>query len=1161
MTQKVQVTALVQPPRRPEDFEPLIPSSNASNSSSALATGLGFVELKFPWEGSPSLTVPAPVVEFPAALLLSPATSPNNETTHRTLVSSLVERCVAPALRDLLEGRNSTLFVIGASAAVKDVLMIGSPESCGLLPASLKLLLSDDGLLRLRHGESFLAEVSYVAVTANSCFDLVDPANRQAHVVFCDEPLVAAHEGDPVPTVPAAAVRGAATLRGETLDDALQALDIGLDSLAALNERRQATAASSASSSSSSGAMLPSPPLLEHSATVVFSLELDTKDAHAVFQIVTLGDDARLVEWLVKAAVIAEIHGGGDEISAEFAEHAKSLQHNAITILAPLLSNGNCKFSCIVAIGQDKEQLESVVQLSSLSQHLAGIATTPLVNYSNDDDRKGRSDDAPLPAGWEKQTTADGKTYFVDHVNKITTWADPRLHSPPSLSSPPPKHCDDPNREVILGDAGQFVNYRERQRSVNPLSEVAECAIVVVDIDDRARVIVPSKDLPLSDRSNIKDKNSDESDSERGALAQSDLTTLEKEGSSPHPPPASHGGEDVFGEQRDPLMDENIAAASRVANIVLANSNRSIPAAAAVLPKPSSDDDEIESLVNEFHHMFSEAAKCKTKCIRVERELHALKLVHEQTKESLMAKSHECEQLAAQLQQQQRSSSTTSSNAGDGFGGGKSARSPEMIVIKQLRQRLDAAESRVAELESSVANGGQTAPAPSSKPPQQHQNSTVPALHRLVANVSQEVRQLQSALPEKLMDELSLQLLPSVTVPDDDSTLSRTVLNVVRALAKAVAESVAQDSSRRRGESLSSSAEKTKHHDVELADGMDARSEIERVKANYNERFELLTKQMLVKQEEIVRRLHSDYESAIQKEKKRLSHAKSELDSLRAKLHEFEEAEKEEAESAALSYLPHQRDDTESAVRQYSGSSHDLGMSWPDARAKASRGSRRKAKEVEPLSLGASIDRISSADHSPSSADHAMLPWQLKAGGVKGSASPKASAGANARDRSNIFTSPVSARDILHSSLRKSLPSPVHTTSQQQQPSGIREQRFSTASRRPPASLLRIDSPPEIVEQNHLTTFLTSPKRIAELEEGDAIHLRAPRSTSTTTRSHEKNVRSFTPFGAGGGGGVSDDRTSGLRPAWRVSRHASDGPSPSRLTEFQLSSKRPGSPS
>ncbi|MEQ2304950.1 hypothetical protein AMECASPLE_032494, partial [Ameca splendens] len=33
----------------------------------------------------------------------------------------------------------------------------------------------------------------------------------------------------------------------------------------------------------------------------------------------------------------------------------------------------------------------------------------------------------PLPEGWEQAVTADGEMYYIDHINKTTTWDDPRL--------------------------------------------------------------------------------------------------------------------------------------------------------------------------------------------------------------------------------------------------------------------------------------------------------------------------------------------------------------------------------------------------------------------------------------------------------------------------------------------------------------------------------------------------------------------------------------------------------------------------------------------------------------------------------------------------------------------------------------------------------------
>jgi hypothetical protein len=34
--------------------------------------------------------------------------------------------------------------------------------------------------------------------------------------------------------------------------------------------------------------------------------------------------------------------------------------------------------------------------------------------------------EAPLPVGWEQSITSKGQAYFIDHVNKTTTFFDPR---------------------------------------------------------------------------------------------------------------------------------------------------------------------------------------------------------------------------------------------------------------------------------------------------------------------------------------------------------------------------------------------------------------------------------------------------------------------------------------------------------------------------------------------------------------------------------------------------------------------------------------------------------------------------------------------------------------------------------------------------------------
>ena len=44
---------------------------------------------------------------------------------------------------------------------------------------------------------------------------------------------------------------------------------------------------------------------------------------------------------------------------------------------------------------------------------------SPLPSQSNDDL-------SPLPEGWEKSVHTDGRTFFINHISKKTTWVDPR---------------------------------------------------------------------------------------------------------------------------------------------------------------------------------------------------------------------------------------------------------------------------------------------------------------------------------------------------------------------------------------------------------------------------------------------------------------------------------------------------------------------------------------------------------------------------------------------------------------------------------------------------------------------------------------------------------------------------------------------------------------
>uniref|UniRef100_A0A8C9YVG3 Transcriptional coactivator YAP1-like n=1 Tax=Sander lucioperca TaxID=283035 RepID=A0A8C9YVG3_SANLU len=57
----------------------------------------------------------------------------------------------------------------------------------------------------------------------------------------------------------------------------------------------------------------------------------------------------------------------------------------------------------------------------------------------------------PLPEGWEKAVTADGEVYYIDHINKTTAWVDPRLGSTLSNLNQMPGGMDhDRNAQTLV---------------------------------------------------------------------------------------------------------------------------------------------------------------------------------------------------------------------------------------------------------------------------------------------------------------------------------------------------------------------------------------------------------------------------------------------------------------------------------------------------------------------------------------------------------------------------------------------------------------------------------------------------------------------------------------------------------------------------------------
>ncbi|XP_055073595.2 WW domain-containing transcription regulator protein 1 isoform X1 [Misgurnus anguillicaudatus] len=84
-------------------------------------------------------------------------------------------------------------------------------------------------------------------------------------------------------------------------------------------------------------------------------------------------------------------------------------------------------------------QAQHVRSISSpaLLQQSAGALSTPTPARHHGHIRHQSFDvleDQPLPAGWEMAYTATGQKYFLNHVEKITTWHDPRKSRTPPVN-------------------------------------------------------------------------------------------------------------------------------------------------------------------------------------------------------------------------------------------------------------------------------------------------------------------------------------------------------------------------------------------------------------------------------------------------------------------------------------------------------------------------------------------------------------------------------------------------------------------------------------------------------------------------------------------------------------------------------------------------------
>lgn len=61
----------------------------------------------------------------------------------------------------------------------------------------------------------------------------------------------------------------------------------------------------------------------------------------------------------------------------------------------------------------------------SMQSHQHPVATSPLTDFPPPE---------PLPHGWEQGVTSEGEIYYINHVDKTTSWFDPRIRKYTSYS-------------------------------------------------------------------------------------------------------------------------------------------------------------------------------------------------------------------------------------------------------------------------------------------------------------------------------------------------------------------------------------------------------------------------------------------------------------------------------------------------------------------------------------------------------------------------------------------------------------------------------------------------------------------------------------------------------------------------------------------------------
>jgi len=78
---------------------------------------------------------------------------------------------------------------------------------------------------------------------------------------------------------------------------------------------------------------------------------------------------------------------------------------------------------------EDPRKAQNQQILAAVGNGSAGSSSSSLSAQSNASGGIQTAGTAvgPLPEGWEQAITPEGEVYFIDHMNRTTSWFDPRI--------------------------------------------------------------------------------------------------------------------------------------------------------------------------------------------------------------------------------------------------------------------------------------------------------------------------------------------------------------------------------------------------------------------------------------------------------------------------------------------------------------------------------------------------------------------------------------------------------------------------------------------------------------------------------------------------------------------------------------------------------------